>query len=82
VGFEGEVAGVDVSTVDNAACPLGLGLVRDGHFSLMKTAGNTLAAQGKGGLFDLAAAGTIARCGYRGNYAEVTAVFEMLRPGP
>ncbi len=36
----------------------------------------------KGGLFDIAAAGTIARCGYRGDYAEVTAVFEMLRPLP
>jgi flavin reductase (DIM6/NTAB) family NADH-FMN oxidoreductase RutF len=34
----------------------------------------------KGGLFDVAAAGTIARCGYRGDYTEVTAVFEMLRP--
>jgi flavin reductase (DIM6/NTAB) family NADH-FMN oxidoreductase RutF len=34
----------------------------------------------KDGLFDLAAAGTIARCGYRGDYAEVTSVFEMLRP--
>jgi flavin reductase (DIM6/NTAB) family NADH-FMN oxidoreductase RutF len=34
----------------------------------------------KSGLFDLAAAGTIARCGYRGDYAEVTSVFEMLRP--
>jgi hypothetical protein len=26
------------------------------------------------------AAGTIARCGYRGDYTEVTSVFEMLRP--
>lgn len=34
----------------------------------------------KDGLFDIAAAGTIARCGYRGDYAEVTRVFEMLRP--
>ena len=34
----------------------------------------------KDGLFDSAAAGTIARCGYRGDYAEVTQVFEMLRP--
>lgn len=34
----------------------------------------------KAGLFDLVAAGTIARCGYRGDYAEVTRVFEMLRP--
>jgi flavin reductase (DIM6/NTAB) family NADH-FMN oxidoreductase RutF len=34
----------------------------------------------KDGLFDITAAGTIARCGYRGDYAEVTAVFEMLRP--
>jgi hypothetical protein len=23
---------------------------------------------------------TIARCGYRGDYAEVTSLFEMLRP--
>lgn len=34
----------------------------------------------KHGLFDIAGAGTIARCGYRGDYAEVTRVFEMLRP--
>jgi hypothetical protein len=34
----------------------------------------------KGGLFDLVAAGTVARCGYRGDYAQVTSVFEMLRP--
>jgi hypothetical protein len=33
----------------------------------------------KDGLFDIVAAGTIARCGYRGDYAEVTRVFEMLR---
>jgi flavin reductase (DIM6/NTAB) family NADH-FMN oxidoreductase RutF len=34
----------------------------------------------KDGLFDLAAAGTIARCGYRGDYTEVLSVFEMRRP--
>jgi flavin reductase (DIM6/NTAB) family NADH-FMN oxidoreductase RutF len=34
----------------------------------------------KDGLFDIVAAGTIARCGYRGDYAEVTHIFEMLRP--
>jgi flavin reductase (DIM6/NTAB) family NADH-FMN oxidoreductase RutF len=34
----------------------------------------------KDGRFDIAAAGTIARCGYRGDYVEVTRVFEMLRP--
>jgi flavin reductase (DIM6/NTAB) family NADH-FMN oxidoreductase RutF len=34
----------------------------------------------KDGLFDVAAAGTIARCGYRGDYTQVTALFEMLRP--
>jgi flavin reductase (DIM6/NTAB) family NADH-FMN oxidoreductase RutF len=34
----------------------------------------------KNGLFDIVAAGTIARCGYRGDYAEVTRVFETLRP--
>jgi flavin reductase (DIM6/NTAB) family NADH-FMN oxidoreductase RutF len=34
----------------------------------------------KGGLFDVTATGTIARCCYRGDYAEVTALFEMLRP--
>jgi flavin reductase (DIM6/NTAB) family NADH-FMN oxidoreductase RutF len=34
----------------------------------------------KDGLFDIAAAGTIARCGYRGDYAEIMRVFEMLRP--
>jgi hypothetical protein len=33
----------------------------------------------KGGLFDIAA-GTIARCGYRGDYGEASSVFEMLRP--
>jgi flavin reductase (DIM6/NTAB) family NADH-FMN oxidoreductase RutF len=33
----------------------------------------------KDGLFDIVAAGTIARCGHRGDYAEVTRVFEMLR---
>jgi len=32
------------------------------------------------GRFDTAAARPIARCGYRGDYAEVGAVFEMLRP--
>ena len=34
----------------------------------------------KGGLFDVTAARTIARCGYRGDYTEVAHVFEMLRP--
>jgi flavin reductase (DIM6/NTAB) family NADH-FMN oxidoreductase RutF len=34
------------------------------------------------GRFDMTLARTIARCGYRGDYAEVSAVFEMLRPGP
>lgn len=34
----------------------------------------------KDGLFDMTAAGTIARCGYRGDYAEVASLFEMLRP--
>lgn len=32
------------------------------------------------GLFDMTAARTIARCGYRGDYAEVASLFEMLRP--
>jgi flavin reductase (DIM6/NTAB) family NADH-FMN oxidoreductase RutF len=32
------------------------------------------------GLFDMTLARTIARCGYRGDYAEVTSLFEMLRP--
>lgn len=32
------------------------------------------------GLFGIAKARTIARCGYRGDYAEVSEVFEMLRP--
>jgi 3-hydroxyacyl-CoA dehydrogenase len=36
----------------------------------------------KDGLFDIVAAGTIARCGYQGDYIEVTRVFEMLRPFP
>jgi flavin reductase (DIM6/NTAB) family NADH-FMN oxidoreductase RutF len=35
----------------------------------------------KNGIFDITGAGTIARCGYRGDYAEVTTIFEMLRPG-
>jgi flavin reductase (DIM6/NTAB) family NADH-FMN oxidoreductase RutF len=34
----------------------------------------------KGGLFDVTAARTIARCGYRGDYTEVAHIFEMLRP--
>ena len=34
----------------------------------------------KDGLFDTVAAGSIARCGYRGDYAEVTHLFELLRP--
>lgn len=33
------------------------------------------------GIFDMTKARTIARCGYRGEYAEVSALFEMLRPG-
>jgi len=32
------------------------------------------------GQFDMVTAGTIARCGYRGDYAQVTELFEMLRP--
>jgi hypothetical protein len=32
------------------------------------------------GLFDTAAANPIARCGYLGDYAEVTHVFQMRRP--
>jgi flavin reductase (DIM6/NTAB) family NADH-FMN oxidoreductase RutF len=32
------------------------------------------------GLFDITAAQTIARCGYRGDYTVVASVFEMLRP--
>jgi flavin reductase (DIM6/NTAB) family NADH-FMN oxidoreductase RutF len=35
----------------------------------------------KDGIFDTVAAQPIARCGYRGDYAEVTALFEMIRPG-
>lgn len=31
------------------------------------------------GLFDMVKAGTIARCGYRGDYVEVRELFEMLR---
>jgi flavin reductase (DIM6/NTAB) family NADH-FMN oxidoreductase RutF len=34
----------------------------------------------KDGQFDTAAARPIARCGYRGDYAEVTSLFEMIRP--
>jgi flavin reductase (DIM6/NTAB) family NADH-FMN oxidoreductase RutF len=32
------------------------------------------------GVFDTAAARPLARCGYRGDYVEVTALFEMFRP--
>jgi flavin reductase (DIM6/NTAB) family NADH-FMN oxidoreductase RutF len=32
------------------------------------------------GLFDMTVAGTIARCGYRGDYTQVTELFEILRP--
>jgi flavin reductase (DIM6/NTAB) family NADH-FMN oxidoreductase RutF len=32
------------------------------------------------GLFDMTLARTIARCGYRGDYAEVSSLFELLRP--
>ena len=32
------------------------------------------------GLFDTATAGTVARCGYRGQYAHVDELFEMIRP--
>jgi flavin reductase (DIM6/NTAB) family NADH-FMN oxidoreductase RutF len=32
------------------------------------------------GMFDMAAARTIARCGYRGDYAMVDRLFEMVRP--
>src|SRR5258706_11308018 len=34
----------------------------------------------KDGRFDTAAARPIARCGYRGDYATVTSIFEMIRP--
>jgi flavin reductase (DIM6/NTAB) family NADH-FMN oxidoreductase RutF len=34
----------------------------------------------KDGTFDTAAAHPIARCGYRGDYTEVTSLFEMIRP--
>jgi flavin reductase (DIM6/NTAB) family NADH-FMN oxidoreductase RutF len=33
------------------------------------------------GLFDMTLAGTIARCGYRGDYLHAAELFEMLRPG-
>lgn len=32
------------------------------------------------GIFDTAAARTVARCGYRGYYTEVSGMFEMIRP--
>lgn len=34
----------------------------------------------KDGLFDMTVAGSIARCGYMGDYTQVTELFEMLRP--
>ena len=34
----------------------------------------------KDGIFDTAGANPIARCGYRGDYTEVTSLFEMIRP--
>ena len=37
----------------------------------------------KDGIFDTAAAAPLGRCGYRGDYAAVTSLFEMIRPnGP
>jgi flavin reductase (DIM6/NTAB) family NADH-FMN oxidoreductase RutF len=34
----------------------------------------------KNGIFDTAGARPLGRCGYRGDYAEVTSLFEMVRP--
>ncbi len=34
----------------------------------------------KNGRFDMTLAHTIARCGYQGDYTEVTSLFDMLRP--
>ena len=34
----------------------------------------------KDGIFDTAAANPIARCGYRGDYTEVSSLFELIRP--
>jgi flavin reductase (DIM6/NTAB) family NADH-FMN oxidoreductase RutF len=34
----------------------------------------------KDGIFDLSLVRPIARCGYRGDYAEITSLFEMIRP--
>ena len=34
----------------------------------------------KDGIFDTAGARPVARCGYRGDYTEVTSLFEMIRP--
>jgi flavin reductase (DIM6/NTAB) family NADH-FMN oxidoreductase RutF len=34
----------------------------------------------KDGAFDTVAAQSVARCGYRGDYAKVESLFEMLRP--
>ncbi|MFC7612164.1 hypothetical protein [Teichococcus aestuarii] len=34
----------------------------------------------KEGRFDTVAARPVARCGYRGDYTEVTGLFEMIRP--
>jgi flavin reductase (DIM6/NTAB) family NADH-FMN oxidoreductase RutF len=34
----------------------------------------------KEGIFDLSLVHPIARCGYRGDYAEVSSLFEMIRP--
>jgi flavin reductase (DIM6/NTAB) family NADH-FMN oxidoreductase RutF len=34
----------------------------------------------KDGIFDTAGARPLGRCGYRGDYAEVTSLFEMIRP--
>jgi len=36
----------------------------------------------KNGLFDTAAAQSLARCGYKGDYAYVQSTFQMLRPTP
>jgi len=54
-----------------------------GHFMVLGqvVAAHIDPAYLKDGLFDTAAAQPIGRCGYRGDYAEVDHLFQMVRPG-
>lgn len=51
-----------------------------GWISSLSPAGQANLAYLKQGIFDTAGAQPIARCGYRGDYAQVNEIFEMIRP--